>query len=165
MKAPQTLAEFAKRFLTGRVIWGKQVDRVGAITNLGNVVSLRLLREGRFQVELFIAPAAPSSFPEHTHPDVDVLEYHLTGDAMLWINGTPLCDEVTRLAWEQGINDAPLVPVPACTPHSGANKTPQAFLSFQYWQGDTEMSSIGLNWQGDAASTEQAAMLQEVVHG
>lgn len=165
MRASQTLAEFAKRFLTGRLNWSKQIARVGAITNLGNVVSLRLLREGRFQVELFIAPTAPSSFPEHSHPDVDVLEYHLTGNAMLWIEGEPICGEVTRVAWERGTTEAPLISVPANTVHNGANETPQAFLSFQHWHGDTEMTSIGLNWHGDAASAEQSAMLAEVQHG
>lgn len=156
------LQQFAKRFLLGRMNWYAVPRLPTAVTNFGNIISLVLYRKDQFQVELFIVPDAPSSFTEHTHPDVDVVEFGLTGIAELNINGLPSCTEADVDMWLKG--DRPTVPIaiPPGTLHSGAGHTPYAFLSIQHWLNGITPTSVGLNWRGQAASLEQAQLwLQE----
>lgn len=151
------LEAFAKRFLLGRINWWN-VPRQGAVINFGNIVRLLLVRQPPFQVELFIVPDAPSSFTEHTHPHVDVIQFGLTGDAGLFVNAQPSCSEEDVDRWLRGdIKTAP-IHINPWDAHSGYGKTPYAFLSIQQWLPGVEMTSVGLDWVGQSSSVEQDAL-------
>lgn len=153
------LQQFAKRFLLGRINW-YAVPRLNAIYNYGDIISLVLYRKEQFQVELFIVPVSPSSFVEHTHPDVDVMEFALSGITELFVNGKLLSytDIAEADAWLLGdVPTAPICIAPGI-PHRGQGITPYAFLSIQHWLNNTKPTSVGLNWHGAATSPEQAQL-------
>lgn len=152
------LATFAKRFLTGRVNW-RAVPRLNNVTNFGNVISFVLYREGQYQVELFIIPNDISTFTEHRHPDVDVVEFGLCGEGMLLVNGKLSHTEDELKAWLDGHIPTYPVRVRPTDMHSGYGMSPYAFLSIQHWLHGVVPSSVGLNWIGEPASVEQAQML------
>lgn len=153
-----TVATFARRWLFGRVAWRDVPRCPTAVTNFGNIISLVLYRQKPFQVELFIVPSAPSTFTEHRHPDVDVIEFGLTGDAYLYINGERSCSKEIVDRWLQGDITTQPIAIPSTALHSGGGHTPYAFLSLQKWLNDVEPSSVGLNWDGKPASIEQQQM-------
>lgn len=152
------LQQFAKRFLTGRINWWAIPRSPTAVTNFGNIISLILYRKGQFQVELFIVPHSQSQFCEHRHPDVDVMEFGLTGDAALFINSAPSCSEEDVNAWLLGEKETVPIHIAPTDLHSGCGYTPYAFLSIQHWLHNVPPSSVGLNWTGAPASEEQAAL-------
>lgn len=151
------LETFAKRFLLGRINWWA-VPRQGGVINFGNIVRLLLVRQPPFQVELFIVPDAPSSFTVHTHPNVDVIEFGLTGDAGLFINAKPSCSEADVDRWLHGSIKTVPIRIRPWDDHSGMGKTPYAFLSIQQWLHGVYPTSVGLDWCGESASVEQEAM-------
>lgn len=149
---------FAKRFLTGRINWWN-VPRQHAITNFGNIISFVLYRKKPFQVELFIVPHETSQFTKHQHPDVDVIEFGLSGDADLFINDicTHSRDQIGE--WLAGTQKTVPIRITPQDWHHGCGYTPYAFLSLQHWLHDVDPTSVGLNWIGPASSREQAALL------
>lgn len=150
-------SRFVKHFLTGRINW-RAIPRQNAIYNFGNIISLVVYRHDQYQVELFIAPKAPSTFTPHTHPHVDVVEFGLTGHVLLNINNMPVCTVDEFHAWQRGeMNTVPVHILPTAI-HSGQGVTPYAFLSLQHWLNGVAPTSVGLNWHGDASSVEQQAM-------
>jgi len=155
--------KFVKLFLNGRINW-QAVPRDNAIRNFGNIISFVIYRESPYQVELFIVPTAPSSFTEHTHPNVDVIEFGLTGKVLLSINGEPICTEATLDDWQCIlINTVPIHIAPTDV-HSGKGITPYAFLSLQHWLNGVTPTSVGLNWNGEPSSTEQESMWKTSVN-
>ena len=151
------LDQFVKRFLTGRINWCG-VPRIGAIRNFGNIISLVLYRKPPFQVELFIVPHQTSSFTVHKHPNVDVVEFGLTGDAELFINGQCTHSREQMAQWLSGsIHTYPIAISPESW-HSGFGYTPYSFLSIQMWMNSVEPSSVGLDWEGEPSSDEQEAL-------
>lgn len=162
---PDTLEVFAKRFLTGRINWWK-VPRQDAITDFGNIISFVIYRDYPFQVELFIVPHNISTFTVHQHPNVDVMEFGLSGKAALFINGKHSCSPEEVEQWLQGeIPTAPIRIKPTDW-HSGEGYTPYAFLSIQQWLNNVPCTSVGLDWIGEPSSVEQYAMWKtEVADG
>ena len=152
------LEHFAKRFLTGRINWW-DVPRQNAIINFGNIISLCLYRHPPFQVELFIVPHAPSSFTEHRHPDVDVLQFGLSGDAMLLLNRQESYSKSQVQQWLRNELVTPAIRIKPTDMHSGYGNTRYAFLSIQHWLNNVQPTSVGLNWVGEPSSVEQWAML------
>src|SRR3977135_1679260 len=146
--------QFVKRFLTGRMKW-QAIPRVDAIRNFGNIISLVLYRHIPYQVELFIAPSAPSTFTPHTHPDVDVMEFALTGHVRLEINGMLVFTEEILSQWLYGVNKSIPIHIAPTDVHSGKGITPYAFLSLQHWLNGVTPTSVGLNWHGEPSSIEQ----------
>ena len=151
------LVAFAKRFLLGRINWW-DLPRSSGVTNFGNIVSLVLYRKKPFQVELFIVPDAPSSFTEHKHPNVDVIQFGLTGDAGLFVNSKLACSEADVLRWMNGEFKTPFVRIHPTDWHSGLGRTPYAFLSIQHWLNGVEPTSVGIEWEGEPSSVEQEAL-------
>lgn len=160
MTLSDPLESFAKRFLTGRVNW-RGIHRRDAIINFGNIISLCLYRKDNFQVELFIVPGSNSSFTAHTHPDVDVMEFGLTGEAALFINGARSCSTETVHNWLDNVVDTSPIRIRPTDVHYGYGITPYAFLSIQVWLNGVKPTSVGLNWQGLPASLEQAELLMQ----
>ena len=154
----ENLLSFAKRFLTGRINWWA-VPRKDAVTNFGNVVSVVLYRKPPFQVEMFVVPHKESSFTTHRHPDVDVIEFGLSGDADLYVNGKLSHTREDLALWLDNKVVTKPVTVDSTDWHSGEGFTTYAFLSIQEWLHGVEPSSVGLNWIGEPSSIEQAVML------
>ncbi|MGL5936903.1 MAG: hypothetical protein ACRCZI_14910 [Cetobacterium sp.] len=150
--------KFVGRFLTGRISW-LSVPRVNAITNFGNIISFVIYRKDQYQVELFIVPSSPSSFTNHRHPDVDTYEFPLSGDNTLYFDGRPIYTEAQINVWLSGLSKSQPVHISPSQYHSGDARTPYAFLSIQYWLNGVPPSSVGLNWDGELSSSEQAYML------
>ena len=157
------LEQFAKRFLTGRINWSA-IDRKNGVINFGNIVSLCLYRKPPFQVELFIGPLDKSSFTEHKHPDVDVIEFALSGEAMLFINSASAHTEADVQQWVKGDVQTLPVRIKPSDWHSGFANTPWAFLSIQHWLNNVQPTSVGLNWIGEPFSVEQSEMWNEPEH-
>ena len=151
------LAQFTKRFLTGRINWWA-VPRANAITNFGNIISFVIYRKDQFQVELFIIPHAPSYFTSHRHPDVDVVEFGLSGYNMLYINGKQVYSTDDIAQWlSDELSTVPIHIAPTDY-HSGTGIMPYAFLSIQHWLNKIPPTSVGLNWEGEPSSMEQEAL-------
>lgn len=146
--------EFALKFIKGRMLWW-DVPRVNGIINFGNIISLLLYRKPPYQVELFIIPHTTSSFTRHKHPNVDVVEFGLTGDAALYINDTPSCSKQDVQNWLCGIQHTVPIHIKPTDWHSGEGYTPYAFLSIQHWLNDVNPTSVGLDWIGQPSSQEQ----------
>lgn len=152
------LEQFARHFLMGRINWQAIPRSPTAVTNFGNIISLVLYRKDQFQVELFIVPHDQSHFTEHRHPDVDVIEFGLTGDSALLINGIPAYSEDDINKWLINEKQTARIHIAPTDYHSGQGYTPYAFLSIQHWLHGISPSSVGLNWQGAPASSEQAEL-------
>lgn len=159
MNSDLSVMDFAKRFITGRLDW-RDVPRQGLI-NFGNIISLVIYRKIPFQVELFIVPNRPSSFTEHVHPDVDVVEFPLSGVNTLYINGKEAHTALQASEWLLWNLPSPLVPIKPTDVHSGFSDVPYAFLSLQKWLHGVAPTSVGLNWVGEPASKEQQALLAQ----
>jgi len=156
------LEVFAKRFLTGRINWWA-IPRQSAIINFGNIISFVIYRKEQFQVELFIVPSTPSTFTTHKHPNVDVMEFGLTGNAALYINGKESCSEQDVLQWMSGNLQTVPIHIAPTDYHSGKGFTPYAFLSIQHWLNNVQPSSVGLDWEGQPSSAEQSILLTKVL--
>ena len=152
-----TIEQFALHFLKGRIIW-RDVPKMG-ITNFGSIMSMLLYRKPPFQVELLIVPDSTSSFPAHRHPDVDTVEFGLSGQGDLFVNGVASYTENQIQLWLAGNFKALPIHIGPTDWHSGAARTPYAFLSMQKWLHDVEPSSVGLNWEGETVSTKHDALL------
>ena len=153
----QTLEQFVRRFLTGRVKWW-DIPKIGAVTNFGTIISLVLYRKGQFQVELFISGRNNGEFPVHRHPDVDTYEFPLSGDNILYMNGRPIYTPEQTAQWLTGNLYATAVHISPNDWHAGIGNTPYAFLSMQHWLNNVQPTSVGLNWIGDPSSVEQQEM-------
>ena len=156
------LQQFAKRFLTGRINWWN-VPRTNAITNYGTIIGIVLYRKEQFQVELYISPYNIAAFAEHTHPDV--MEFSLTGDADLVVNGQPCYSKEDAQSWLQGLLPTLPIHIAPTSIHGGVSRTPYAFLSIQHWLNNVPPTSVGLNWAGKPVSVEQETLwlLQDAV--
>lgn len=153
-----TLEQFAKRFLAGGMHW-RDVPRL-AITNFGSIVSFVIFRESPFQVELFIVPSAPSSFPVHCHPNVDAIEFPLSGNSWLQVNGEDVWTQEQIEQWLDYRLPSRPVPIAHDDMHCGGGSTPYAFLSIQKWLNGVQPSSVGLDWEGETSSVAHAMMWQ-----
>ena len=151
------LQQFAKRFLTGRINW-QAIPRTNAIINFGNIISFVIYRKGQYQVELFIVPHKVSSFTNHRHPNVEVIEFPLSGVNTLFVNGKEAHTDLQAQQWLSGEVDSPLVPIHLTDYHSGTATMPYAFLSIQLWLNDISPTSVGLDWIGAPSSMEQEAL-------
>ena len=60
--------------------------------------------------------------------------------------------------WLQGELQTSAVRIRPTDLHSGYGNTPYAFLSIQHWLNSVQPTSVGLNWIGEASSTEQKQM-------
>lgn len=154
-----SIGQFARRFLAGRIAW-HNVPRNNSILNFGNIISLKLYYSPPFQVELFIVPTAPSSFTEHRHPHVDAVEFPLAGYSWLNINSQPAWTAQQIEQWLQDKLPSRPVPIAAGDWHEGGGSTPYAFLSIQKWAVGVKMTSVGIDWEGDASSDEQVMLWQ-----
>jgi hypothetical protein len=160
MTVSDALETFARKFLAGRMRW-RAVPRSHAIINFGNIISFCLYREAPFQVELFIVPWQQSSFTVHRHPNVDVIEFGLSGYSSLYVNGKPACSPEAAVAWIHGDMEASLIRIRPEDWHYGAGYTPYAFLSVQEWLQGTPITSVGLDWVGEPSSPEQQRLWTE----
>ena len=151
------IEQFAVHFLKGRIIW-RNVPKDGII-NFGKIISLCLYRKGVFQVELFISTEHNSTFPNHRHPDVDTVEFGLSGYGQLFVNDKPSYTEQQMEAWLAGNFKALPIRIQPTDWHSGIGHKPYAFLSIQKWLNGVKPTSVGLNWEGEASSVEQEQML------
>ena len=159
MESDIDVMNFAKRFIAGKINW-RHTPRDGII-NFGNIISICIYRDIPFQVELFIVPFAPSSFTEHIHPDVDVVEYALAGYNNLYINDNLAFTKLNGMKWLSGTEETSLIRIHPWDKHKGTANMPYAFLSIQKWLHGVTPTSVGLNWSGTPASREQAKMLGE----
>lgn len=133
------------------------------LTNYGHVVAVVLHRWKQFQTELLIVPPNMEAFPhEHSHPNVDSIEYHVAGNLFFTIEGkNQVPDEQVRTTKSNGssgvngtwsrIRDKQL---------HGATTDPRgaAFLSIQHWKNGVVPSSVGLDWEGESPSPEHAEL-------
>lgn len=153
------IEQFAIHWLKGRIIW-RDVPKTG-IRNFGTIISMLLYRKPPFQVELLIVPDATSSFPNHRHPDVDTVEFGLSGEGDLFIDGIPAYTREQIALWKDGKFKALPIRISPNNWHSGAARTPYSFLSIQKWLHGVEPTSVGLNWEGDLASTEHRDLIDK----
>lgn len=156
----KSLEEFVARWMKGRVNWWA-VPRLG-VTNFGSIISMVLYRQAPFQVELFIVPNAPSSFPNHKHPHVDSYEFPLSGDHTLFFDNKPLYNQYNMTRWVNNEVDSPPVHIKPDQYHSGEGRTPYAFLSIQKWLDGVVPTSVGLDWYGEASSEVHEELWRKV---
>lgn len=157
----RNLAEFARWFLSNPVSALRpparavqhlvlQTHRQGGTPACGLV----LYRKPPYQVELFtILPTDNgASSPEHRHPNVDTVEYFLSGRIAFTINGKPVISEesLSRTA-SDGASElcGKMVRVRPRDWH-GASHGPEggSFLSIQRWLHGIEPTSVTIDWEG-----------------
>jgi hypothetical protein len=127
----------------------------------GVVQSIVLYRLAPFQVELISGlpiegwqSKVNRAVPEHSHPNVDSIEYVLAGQIAFTICGQQIAgDEDVNGIAEDGASSMcgkrmhikPNVPHGAAIGASGA-----VFLSIQEWKPGIELTSVGVDWDGPA---------------
>lgn len=119
------------------------VDMIG-----GSATGSLLHREGQFQTEQFyILPSSHgSSFPEHSHPNVDSIEYVLFGHIAFTIGGKRV---TTDAELDAGQHIGRMLPVRAKRPHGGSvGAGGAAFVSIQQWRNGVIPSSVLRDWDG-----------------
>lgn len=94
-------------------------------------------RQDKFQTELFIINKQIKFIEFHTHPDVDSLEMHLTGDFTFAV-GSLAYQSKDELA----LHKKHLLDVPRNAPHGAIFPNGGAFLSFQEWHKDN-LTTVG----------------------
>lgn len=132
------LAQFLRWFLEQPIGAFQPVEVHRFVTSGGGVTSLVLYRKPPFQVELFILDPDCGSFPEHSHPNVDSIEFFLCGDIAFTRDGKELYPSTDGVFGTK-------IRVRAGQPH-GAVRASGAFYSVQKWTVDP--SSVGLDWNG-----------------
>lgn len=124
-------------------------------SSAGNPVAGCVLhRDEEYQVELFmfLPTEHGSEFPPHRHPNVDSIEYFLTGPIAFNINGARVASD----AKVYGVNDdgsssmcGNYLRVRHTAAHGAkVGKEGGAFLSIQRWRNGVHPSSVGLDWDG-----------------
>lgn len=121
----------------------------------GKVQSIVLYRKAPFQVELISAIQAEGwegAVPEHSHPNIDSIEYMLAGQTDFTICGQPVATDAevngidedgASLMCGKRMHVAPGVLHGASLGQAGG-----VFLSIQQWKPGIEPSSVGLDWDG-----------------
>lgn len=121
----------------------------------GTVRSIVLYRSAPFQVELICAIQSDGwrqGVPEHSHPNVDSIEYMLAGQTDFTICGNSVAtkEEVEGVA-EDGASlmCGKRMHVKPGVRH-GASLGPAGgvFLSIQKWRDGVPITSVGIDWDG-----------------
>lgn len=154
----ETLRSFVRRFLN--TPQGKLRPPAAAVRFVrmqgSAAVGVVLHREGRFQAEQFtlLPSAGGSSFPAHSHPHVDSIEFLLAGDIRFVLNGRRVAND--DLAAGVAPDGASLLcgrrlPIRSQDVHGATVGAAGAvFLSLQRWQAGYPPSSVLIDWIGRA---------------
>ncbi len=100
-----------------------------------------LFREGKFQAE-FITLFAGKVIPKHSHPNVDSVDFHITGTGKSFIGRWS--------APPANLKYGPLgnrMPIPAGVPHWGHAMTDVAVVSLQKWKNGVTPTFITDDWE------------------
>ena len=145
----KTVEEFQNWWLKNGCPWRPPFDNPIFFTD--NAMSLCIFREGKFQVELYLAE--PNSYtPSHTHPGVESSFTYLTGNFNFDIEGMNT-EDTSPYQKEGKDGNHFLLGVCSSSPDGMAHsltvkKEGAAFLSFEYWK-DKEPVSVSMNWKGE----------------
>lgn len=145
------LRAFAELFLRG-LVPGNPIET----WDYGKIVSLVLVRQGPFQVELFLLRNEAAFPAEHRHPHVDTFEIPLCGMVEIYRNGVLTAPD-DRIAGMPALRLGP-----GDWHGMTLNPVGGAFFSVQKWDG-MEPSSVGMDWEGPVPSPEHEQRLRE--HG
>ena len=142
-----TVEQFAEWWLANRQIKPPQ----DAIRRVGTISGFTLFRAGPFQVEMFIAEPH-SSAPPHSHPNVDSVEFVLSG--------TLVADEANGIILSPGVPFS----VPRGAAHVAAcGESGVCFLSIQKWIGQ-EPTSVTIDWDGAPIDAAHGDTLMNRIH-
>ena len=142
------LTDFATAFSQNAKSHGYIPSDVVTTYKIQDVTAVVWLREGPYQVELFIVP--PNYIiPEHVHPNVESYEMFLGGDISSshsgrWVNGSNLI----RLP-NSSSNRGALIPVETNDLHGGAfGPRGGVFMSIQKWLNGISPHSVSSDYTG-----------------
>lgn len=107
-----------------------------------------LCRIPPYQVELFTG-VGPGRVTEHTHPNVDSIEYALSGEVTFSLEGEIFLDN-GKLAGDGAFDSCGAMLRVRPNRWHGATVGPRGgvFLSIQKWLNGVEPSSVGTDWEG-----------------
>jgi hypothetical protein len=110
------------------------------------VSSYVMFKHKTFQVEMYvIKPNHTIPTPNHCHPGVDLLMFHIGGKAAQALLGN--CTPILKSGQY----------------HGGAatffNKYGTIWLSIQQWHDITNMTSVSVHWKGETDGPEHIAMI------
>ncbi len=151
--AHRNLAAFARWFLAQPLsALRPPVDATfTVVTTGGRVEGMLLYRDAPYQVELFNAPRGGGHFPPHRHPNVDSIEYLLSGQIGFHVAGraAPVEDVFAVAADGAAKLCGTIVRIRPSDWH-GADVGPAGgvFLSIQRWLNGVPPSSVVLDWEG-----------------
>ncbi len=100
-----------------------------------------LFREGQYQAEL-ITLFSGKEIPPHSHPNVDSIDFHMTGTGESFIG--------SHLMPPANPDRGPLgnrMPIPANVPHWGHAMTDVAVISLQKWKNGVAPSFLSDDWE------------------
>ena len=127
------------------------------------VYGVVMLRVKQYQCQLFICK--PNAIiPEHTHPNADASEVHISG--MLFSKrGHPLLTkEIMDMRNEDGLEAAHgrVIKI-GCTDKHNAESSDKggAFLTFQKWHEGHTPDSLGIDWEGTTVGLGHKNMIEE----
>jgi hypothetical protein len=152
-----SLRQFAKWFLSQpfRSLRPPQGAMYRFDTEGGTVQSIVLYRQAPFQVELFCGiPGDIESVPEHSHPNVDSIEYVLGGNIDFSVCGKNIEDE-DRVNGTSEDGSSLLCGLrmhvrPGAAHAAIVGPAGGLFLSIQKWREGLNPTSVGFDWEGPA---------------
>ena len=142
------LTEFALTFSQNAKSHGYIPSNVVTTYKIQDVTAVVWLREGAYQVELFIVP--PNYIiPEHVHPNVESYEMFLGGDISFSHSGRWVTNN--NLIMLPGSSDkrGALVPIETNDLHGGAfGPRGGVFMSIQKWLNNIPPHSVSSDYTG-----------------
>lgn len=136
-----TLRRFTFWWLKNRPI----APPLDSVTHAGEFAGVVLYREEPFQVQLWIGKPN-ATIPTHSHPHVDTYEAIIAGGAEFVTEKDEWLKSLLRIRDNE--------------PHSGLMSAKGvSFLSFQRWEDGRHLTSIHLDWSGQAFDEQHATEL------
>lgn len=122
-----------------------------------------LMRVAQYQVQLFICK--PNAvIPDHTHPNADACEVHITG-MMFHKNGRTVLNKarIDRRN-DDGLSHphGRVLEIKSTDLHGAeCSEKGGAFLTFQKWNEGHDPSSLGIDWDGSAVGEDHGEMIKD----
>ena len=127
------------------------------------VYGVVMLRVKQFQCQLFICK--PNAIiPEHTHPNADSSEVHISGMMFNKRGRQVVTQEILDIRTKDGLEypHGRAIKI-ACTDKHKATSGPRggAFLVFQKWHEGHSPTSLGIDWNGESVGEDHTEMIKE----
>jgi len=140
---PDDLTEFAEYV---RANLGELMFDSHNVWSNAPATGLLLVRKGRMQAELCTFPCGVD-IPEHRHPNLDTIEFYVSGDYEILCEGKSLGLPIEKMGSfmnNRGVRINAGVLHSAVIGDRGA-----VFVSCQRWPDHMKMTSIGKDWAGE----------------